>query len=580
MALTTVARTPSKVGPAGARVRSRGARLAYAGCAVAALSFIGYFRRWSQFGFYGDDAAMIGGAINRSWHEEFQHLLLCLTGWPQGRPLGFGINLGVVPHAVFAVGGLGALHLFAFALLAVNATLLYAAVARSSPPVVAFAVAAFYAASPADTVKPSLVYGYNFEIAILFGLLAVHAALSRRAWSFSLAVIAALWMVEPVALFALAAPPFLLPRGTEGRRAWLVRHVCVWTGVVALVLSARRLVGDSNGGERVGEALASPLITLHHAVGSAWTGLATHADLVAERVLLPAREGAGTGWTMVALAGAVALGTLLALSAEVRGRGGDKRDTPPPVIGAVSLVGGGVLTMLACYAAYFRLPWYPASWRDGFLSGVHVVPALGAALVFGGLVQALLAALPRRLGRLALLLPAVALAMLAGFGDLVQQDYATSWRFQKEFWRAYTELCRDAADGTYVVVRDRGLPPVRYTDLLSWTAEILPDGLFQYHEVVARPPVVMLGAPKLAQLIRAEGSGFRWTPAYHYMLPKGPDEQPQPGNVIVLERREGRWRRVQGDAAVVGGTLRLRPAAGDFLGRLRARPLAHVFGVG
>jgi len=270
----------------------------------------------------------------------------------------------------------------------------------------------------------------------------------------------------------------------------------------------------------------------------------------------------------------------VALALAVRGTPPSERDAGAPRSAgrrAATLVAGGLLTMSAVYSAYFRTPWYPATGREGFVSGVHVVAALGFALVAGGVVQLLLLA-PRRLVAPALLAPSLAVGLLAGFGDLVQRDHVASWRFQRQFWRAYAELCRDAGDRTFVLALDRELPPVRYTDLLSWTAEILPGALFTYRDVVAVPPAVLLAEHDPTR-IASSPTGYRWRPTLHYMLPKGDQEQPEPGNVIVLERSAGRWIRITGEVpAYGGGTFRLRDPGPDLLGRLTPTRLARVFG--
>jgi hypothetical protein len=572
--------------------------------ALAALAFLAYFRQWSRFGLYGDDFAFFGQVINRDWAAEIEYLRFCLTRWPQGRPLGMGVNLGLVPHFVFTMGGLGALHLFAFAVFATNSAVLYRLLARASPPAVAFAGAAFYAVSPADTVKCSLIFAYNFQLTILLGLLTAHAALSRRHLLVAFSVAAIMLMAEPVAMFVLVAPPLLAP----DRRSWwgrpLLRHLAGWLAAVSAVLFVRRAVGDPWGAERVSEIASAPGATVRRALESAVTGVATHARLVAERMALPVRE---LDAVTAAVVGSCVLlvGAVLAWAATRGGRESrdDSRAARDGLVASAVLLATGLATMLAVYASYFRAPWYPASWRTGFMSGVHVFAAIGSAVAFAGIVQALAAAVPRRLAWVAIVAPALATGLLAGFGEVVQRDYVAVWSFQRGFWRAFRELCRDAGSGTYVLILDRHLPHPRFIELFSWGTEVLPGELFVYPEVpaavdpaagwrpktdrerasVARgahPPVVMLAEADPAQRIRFDATGYHWKTTWYFMLPKGPEERPRSGNVILLELRDGEWARLGGEVPVEGGTLRLRPPEGDRLERLPLTPLARVFGLG
>jgi hypothetical protein len=548
--------------------------------ALVALAFLAYFRRWKGFGLYGDDFDYFGGAINRSWPAEFGNTWYCLTHWPQGRPLGIGLNLGLIPHAVFAVGGLAGLHLVAFLLFSLNAVLLQRVVARAHPPAVAFAAGAFLAVAPADTVKLSLTFAYNFQIAIAVGLLAIFAALSRRPILFAVALAATLTMVEPMAMIALVVPPAMSRSAGWVRRT--TRHTALWSAVLLLVMVARRLIGDPWGTERVGEITGAPLLTAHRALESATTGIWTHRSLVIERLRLAlhsVRLGDFQVLAVIAACTLLALAFLAGLAAERRAEVPAFQPRRGGKLSAGILIATGLLSMFVTYASYFRLPWYPASARSGFVSGVHVIAAVGAALTFSGLV-ALAWAFARRLRWVVAIGAALCLGLLGGFGEMVQREYVTTWRFQKEFWQAYRRLCGDAGDGTFVLILDRGLPQNRFIDLFSWGTEILPDELFVYRAApVATAPVVLLAEADPATRIAFTGAQFHWKPSYYFMLPKGPEQQPRNLNVILLERSDRGWSRIEGDVKVDGGTLSLRPAIGDILDRVPTNPLARVFDI-
>lgn len=562
--------------------------------AIVALVLVAYYRRFYQFGLYGDDPGVIGGAMGRSWAQVRDHLWFCATHWPAGRPVGTALNLGLLPTLVFRVGGLSGLHVAAFGIWAVNALLLYGLVLRFFPAAVAFAAGAFYALSPASTVQLQLVFVYHLELALTVGLLAAHAAVAgRRLWFAALAAIA-FTMYESAAMVALALPPILALRDRPGLRPWVsstARHVAAWVAVLVPVLLLRRRFGDPWGGERVSEMAAAPAGALRQGLVSVRNGLATHASLLAERLVQPLRE-ADRNLLLV-----VAAGTLLALAtfAALTRRAGDARREvgEAPWTGAAVLFTAGLAGMVAVYLTYFRLPWYPATARSGFLSGVHLLAAPGAALVLAGVVQAAGAFPVPRVRWSALVASALAIGLLCGFGNLVQREYASTWKTAKEFWQAYRHLCRDATARTFVLVLDRNLPPQRFVELFSWGSEVLPDQLFAYPEsgadraespgvwgfVGRRAPVVIFTGPDLTKKIRLDGAGYHWIENYYWMLPKNSVQQPKDRNVIVLEREPAGWRRVEGVVPVDGGTLTLRPAGGDLLDHVPVTTLARVFGL-
>jgi|GEM_PF-3649711 len=583
----------------------RGPVIAFTG--LLALIFLGYFRRFSEFGFYGDDAAFFGGVINRSWGAEWQNLWFCLTRWPQGRPLGMGLNLGLFPHVAFSIGGLEMLHVFAFGIAAANTILFYRLVARVATPFAAFVAAGFYGLAPAHTTQISLVFGFNFGIAIFVGLCAVHAALSHRWVLYGLSTAVSLTMVEPAAVFALVVSVGLVfsLREFEWRR--VILPILIWCAVVAIVLFARQRVGDPWGQERVSEIAADPVHTLMRSLQSAATGSMTHASLVFSRLALPFHECGGViastmiAATFIAMIGIGALPKPIPELANTAKLGATHPTAATPMtLSSVRLVSVGLLCIVTIYASYFRSPWHPANWTTGFMSGVHVIAATGGGLVIGGLAR-LIEGCP--LGRCRLIpisLASVFLAALVGFGQLVQRDYAAAWQFQREFWGAYEELCPDAGPGVYIVVLDRNLPTFRFIERNSWTAEVLPSALFHGSSILDRrgkdwlqgggvaphneddpklrhSPSVIFTAPTLEEAITIRDGMARWKPTYYFMLPKTENDQPVSGHLIVLERQDKRWHRRTGTVAVDGGAIELKGHADA--PPLLHQPLAEVYGL-
>lgn len=572
--------------------------------ALTGLTFLGYFARFGSFGFYGDEHAFFGGLINRTWASEWQNFQFCMTKWPQGRPLGMGFNLSLLPFSIFQLGGLPALHLAAGLFVVTSATLLFGLLRPRLGTAAAFLAAAFYTLAPADTVALSLVYSFNFEIAILCSLLACHCAI--RGWhiGYGLLLAACLLMVEPTAMIVLFLP---LALTFAANRAWLWRaalHVTLWVGVVGLILAARSWIGDPWGSERVGEIGQAPLVTLQSGLESALTGTKTHWALVGERLLVAWRE-LDPALAFVAALAAIVSGAALTWLTTHRAEQPASTAWLPLTLLAVT----SVVTMAAIYFCYFRAPWFPANWKTGFMSGVHVVSAVAASLSVGTVAAALLTVLAGRARYVLFTFAAAALGSLAAFGNLVQRDYAASWMFQKKFWTAYPELCRDAGEGTYILILDRHLPHPRFIDLFSWGTEILPDALFLYSNpppplqrtvptgekqpdkrlhgrppspLVAplrRPPRVIVTASELATAIAFDGQRYTWKSTYYFMLPKSPEEQPQAGNVIALHYGpDGAWHRLEGEQPVDGGTLRLKPTADPALLTPEQRsPLAAVY---
>ena len=561
----------------------------------ATIVFFAYFRRFGQFGFYSDDAAFFGGAMNRSWREEFVQLIFSLTRWPQGRPLGMGVNLDLIPFLVLKFGGLPGLHLVAWIILSANMYLVWQIVGRTAPPVVAFAAAGFYGLCPAHTVQLQLVWAYNTQLALLCALGAVQAGLSRRwAW-YACGVAATTLMAEPAAMVALAWPALATLRPSWPALRCASVLILIWGGVVGTILIARKHIGDPTGQERVGEITARPWETLHRSMESATTGPLVHLQLAAARLIAPLRElDREVALTMALTAGFSLLGALLIHRASRQPHVtplGTAGSSPPnskslathELWQGLRLVAIGFLIMVAVYASFFRDPWHPANWKTGFMSGVHLAAVAGSCLVFAGLIWLIGATnCKAKIVRQSLVISSI-FALFSGFGVLVQRDYAASWAFQRSFWKVYGELCRDAGDRTYVLVLDHELPSFRFVDRSSWTTEVLPGGLFDYDTPASLPPIltkpsVIFVAPEPADSIRRDGDRFFWKSAYYFMLPKGADQQPVTGNVIILDHAGGSWHLLTGGVPVDGGSLLLKGPLPDVPSR-PLKPLASLYGL-
>jgi hypothetical protein len=562
------------------------------------IVFLAYFSRFREFGFYGDDASFFARAIIEGWANQWAYLGHVLVAWPQGRPLGYGLALGLVPHAAFAIGGLAGLHFISFVIQATNVVVLYRLIARFFPAWVAFCAGAFLGLSPVDTVKESLAYGYCFQLAILAALVATHAALDKKTWLFVLMLATALMTMEPVIMIPLALPlVFTFRPGREWIRA-ATRHAAIWLLVLIVVLICRAVGNTHEDDGRVGQMLSSPLLTLQRAATTAFTGPRTQLELWWHRLLQPLHELDGQ---LVLLMATVLLLSSVAFYRQVKaGRFPSDRgsSSPSTALSPSKLIVAGILLLLATYACYFRAPWYPGTSRHGFLSGVHVIPAVGAALALSGLFHLLANLATPPLRGVVLAVSAMFITLLAGFGNLVQRDYATSWQFQQEFWKAYSVLCTDASDRTFVLVLDHNLPRLRYVEPSSWCTEVLPGALYYYRtepnmgrgNAISRiqagpgswvqvPPSVIFTAPDLVTTIKYANGAYAWKPSPYYLLKKTAEEQPRSGNVIVLSFEDGRWSRYSGNAPVDGGYLRLRDPGANLLEKIPKTPLAGVFGL-
>jgi len=556
------------------------------------IVFLAYYQNFTAFGLYGDDAVFFGNALNRSWREAWDNFVFCLTQWPQGRPLGVGINLSLLPFLVGKIGGLPALHLVAWLLLVVNMVVLYHLVKKVSCPAVAASAALFYGLCPAHVVRHHLTYAFG-QISILCALLCVGAALSGRWLLFGLGCLITITMAETAAVAAVVAAVLLTFRPTWNwaRSAGLM--AILWMAAVGLVLFIRKLLGDPWGNERVGDMLADPLETMGRSLQSAFTGPRVHLDLVIERLLMPISQW-DNGLLAPSIVAAFIAGFLfvyLGRFAGVENKCDEVQSFSSRARGSVILTISGLFTMVAVYAAYFRSPWCPADWRTGFMSGVHLVPAFGSALFVSGLFAAL-DFLPRKVRPryVQSVVAVVGVGLLTAFGAYVQREYAAVHRLHQETWRAFHDLCRDVGSHSFVLILSQNLPHLRYAENFSWTTEWMPYGLIDYKRasetglLMVPPdfvaPLAIAVGKSLEDAIEVGEHGYRWRRSHFFTrLADSREWDPSPGKIAVIRRTNLGWRRLTGEVPVHGGTIRLLDPLTGVPDELPLKPLAASYGL-
>jgi hypothetical protein len=151
------------------------------------------------------------------------------------------------------------------------------------------------------------------------------------------------------------------------------------------------------------------------------------------------------------------------------------------------LLAGLALTGLA-YPLTFTIRAYAISGRD---SRVHLAAAFGAALVFGCAWQLVAGAVRRPNVRRAFRAAVSGLlALLVGFGIVVQKDYARAWELQQRFWTSLLEVVPDLEEGTVALVDPAGLADTRYIDANTWNLPVILPLLFEFPADWSRVPAV------------------------------------------------------------------------------------------
>lgn len=416
-----------------------------------------HFLLASHFGLYEDDWSRVPVAADIS--------LTALSGLLKDF-LTFRIGEGRPLHDCFVylfsfigwrLGGLEAIYWLAYAILALNVTLLYWFLRRmSGDRLLALSGTLAFILFPADTTRPFLTHALGVQPSLSFLLLACHTYLSgRRALSYFLATLC-LMSYETFFLVFLSMP---LVRARWDRKTLigLVKHGLLLGTILLAVFLLRKLTGE----ERVVDLTArymlvnslnamtyGPIVSMAQYLRGPLR-LATYlgTNISAELCIVALLSGAAFSWRFYQSMHKLSLEDLP--SSSMRGRLLHLEAPLPLLDKGKTAVLGIVMLVLAYPLVLTTSPWA----MSGKETRAHSAAAFGAAVILGALSSAC-AFVCKLYGRerIAALGLGVGTALLAGTSFCVQSDYSLSWSLQRNFWTQFVHLSPTLSAGAVFLV--------------------------------------------------------------------------------------------------------------------------------
>jgi hypothetical protein len=494
------------------RTKGSGTRLEVVGslALLAAVTWAAHSWHSRHFGFYADDYTLVTQAMASNWRQVWafaSDLLLHFGG--QGRPLQHSV-LFVLSYLAGRLGGLPAAYGIGYLVVAANPILFYALLRRVSSQSLALLGGLAWALFPADTTPSLLFHSLGLQQSLTYLLLAFHCYLFRRTALSYLLVLGSLLSYETAFLVFLAAP-LLLETWDRTMATRLLRHALVLGAMMTAVTALRILVGESRVvGIGFPAILTTPLL---HMVEGPLVSLGTFAyrpiqtlltmnPELALVVVLAFAVLAGALWRLEVDDGTHVRAVLASLKARTR-----PLSLPEAIGRPLRLALAGLAMLVLAYPLTFTIRAYALSGRD---TRVHFAAVVGASLVFAGVATLiLLLADAHGKGRLARLGLAALLALLVGFGFVVQADYAQSWRDQRSFWVNLVRLCPDVGEGTVILVDPTGLHDTRQIDANTWNLPRILNQIYVFPSDWEEPPRVYRLVPGWEEYILTEDGRLR-----------------------------------------------------------------------
>jgi len=548
---------------------------------LALLALIAWIARYllsGHFGLYEDDLSRVPNAITLSLRGMADYFLYMARVYYANRPL-HDLLITFFSSLGWHLAGLHGAYLIGFLLWCLNIGLFYALLWRLAGRGLALAGAMAYVVFSADTTQAYLTMALGGQPSLTLLLAAFHAYLSHKAWvSYLLLWVLILFAYETPFLVFLAAP-LLEERET-------IRDGLVAFGKNALILAGLMLssflLRYGQGGSvsfELGYAAALKTALLHMIQGPL-VSLGTYA-------LRPLQMLQSLDWQGVAVIGLVfgislflwlrvpeqeapAFGRLLG---RLRSREAFSLLTPR-TRQLLRLILAGLVMLVAAYPITFTTSALAISGRA---TRGHMAATPGAALILACLILLFLGWLTapgwRKWANLFL---ALEIAMMAGFGLVIQRDYVQAWQDQRDFWTPLLPLIDDARPGDVVLVTPENLPKTEQIGGVSWNVNRTLDNLFEFPADVAmedRPRVYLLRSDWGKHIltsddrIRLDG-GSVTAPTDYYTVVSAPQ-------VILIESSPDGLMRQQQLSMPDGKTLPLKSRTDPYLSRL---PPGILFG--
>lgn len=462
--------------------------------ALCAIIWFAHYSHWREFGFYEDDYSFFAPPMTWDADGMLSRLSYFRT-LPQGRPITF-FGLPLVGFIAHNLGDWQYSYLFAFAVVAVNTILVFWLFRRiGASPIAAFLGAVFTGLFPVDTTHPLLTHAFALHGAMTFALICAHLYLTDNRWLRGLSYLPALaiLLTYEMPFPLLFALPFLR---RPVKPAEIIRHGIILVVLLGLMFGLRSLVNESRMG-----VFSDPVQALLTVLRAVVVGPVVSAGVIA-RTPLTVLESFHAG-LLLPIGFLLVIG--LAMVWWLRGAG---ENFPRRILFAAALL----MIVLPYGLALTNSPEV----IFGRMTSIHFASALGWGLLIALIVQQ----------PVIRVVVAVYLAVIMGYRVLIQEDFALSWRYQREFWTQVFELAPDLESNTLVLV-EGDLPQTHYILTHSWVDPVLLNRFYTVPRDWQTPRLVWANYGGVSWSGTADSFDIKWASDFNTVFTSG--------NVILLE---------------------------------------------
>ncbi len=450
------------------------------------LLLVGLFwivRYWHSphFGLYEDDLTIIPDAFARSFSSLMGFIFNYISHFlGQGRPLHHSL-IYLFSWVGWQTIGLWGPYLVGYLITAINIGLFYWLMRRVTNRPMALLAGFGYILYSADTTQAYLTLSLGVQPSMTLILLALHGYFSnKRILAYILAFIVLFSYETPFLLFLVA--PLLKKTWNKALLKEMLWHTVIIISMLGLIYLFRHSIGG-DGVVSLGlrDIITTPFL---HMLEGPIVSLGTFVfrpyqvikELAPEIGLAVVASFVAFFWIISRLPVSTRVNIRLLWSAikDPLARSALPEDVKS--IGRLFLI--GIIMLVAAYPLTFTVRAYAISGRD---TRVHFAGVAGAAILVA-VVTFFLIYLTNGSNwrKFVNILISLELALMVGYGFVIQRDYVLAWQYQREFWTELVPLIQDVQPNTYVLVTSDSLKDTQAIDANTWNLPIVLGQLYEF----------------------------------------------------------------------------------------------------
>ena len=544
---------------------------------LLAVNWLTNYSGLAGFGLYEDDYWYVANSLNHSTHDLLSFVGDITTDFErgEGRIIGKSLPL-ILIHLIYNVAGLKALFFVGFLLVTLNSFIIFSLLKRNYNILLGLITAVLFLAFPADTTRPFITHIYQLQLSMFFVLVGF-LFLEKRRYVFSyLFALFSLLTYENAFLVFLFAPLIVFPKWNRELYRKAFGHLVICMVLILGIFIMRKLGGEGRvaslsmvdfAKKTLAASFIGPVTVMYSFIVSPIHSLLAFFNNAITIIL----GSIGLFFVFVFFY----TGFIEQDSARFQFKHKYFQyeiEINENINLFLRLFLVSALMLLTSYL--FSYTHYPPTMLEGRMTSVHFAASIGGPLFVANMLYLVLFLVKKN--KAVLVVIAVFLALLMGYGNLIQKDYRNAWNYQQDFWRDATALVADVKDNTVILIADKDLDSTSFIITHSWAMPLVLSESYKFPDTWKHPPKVKRFNSFSDLKYDPMVNRFFFIADYPFMFEQRDTVYLEDMNTIYLKKDTEKLSRSYDSLVINNHTLHLKPSGNNVLDTLRLRKTGQI----